>query len=149
MSDMFSIHFLSDADINVSDATCCQEALGEIRIGEFQERFSVPIGYWDKNDYEQQWRAALHSLEHYDKVALMTAMTDPQTAEFHRFWALYRQNGEVIIQEHIYILRDHPEGFDPDRTQEFVPTRIADDDEPVSEWSTTMDELRQFLKAAS
>ena len=147
----FRIHFISEEESQILDnVEHFNEALGEICIGDFRERFWAPVDYWNKARYEQQWLDAAKSLECIDRVALMTAMVDPSTANYYRFWALYRDQNEVIAQEQLYILAEHPNGFDPASTRDYIEDRGSaspDDEYPVSEWRTTMDAVRRFAGA--
>src|SRR6266478_1983231 len=69
---------------------------GLITTASFQERFIVPLHYWNATDYVQYWRQAISRLiGESDKSCLVTAMYDPQTANFIKWWPLYRVGDSV------------------------------------------------------
>ena len=116
------------------------QRLGEIVVGTFRERFAA---CWRHDEspsvLEAEWATSLQQLLHgKSSVALRT---DPRFA-----WILYREDRKVYVQQQG--LFPHWEGsLDSDGTIESVPPRrtLTDEGERISEWQTTVEDIRDFL----
>jgi len=124
----------------------------QIIIGDFIERFVVPLIFWSKKDYIQQWVAAIEKLLNSDdnknvSVALLTTMYDPKMANFYACWFLYREGSVVYVQNSMMILENLPEAFKLENIHSYVPARemITDEGDKISEWATSTRELGEFL----
>jgi len=64
---------------------------------------------------------------------------------------MYRDRDIIYFQEQIRFLAELSEAFDPDAVEKFVLPRdtISEDGEAISEWSTTVSTVRDFLSRAS
>jgi contact-dependent growth inhibition (CDI) system CdiI-like immunity protein len=127
-------------------------AYGRIRIGDFHERFEMDLSFWSRPDYERHWlRGVGRLLAGGDVSCLVSAMRDPETAEFIIWWPLYRLGDEVKVQNQILFMTDLPETLDPEDPFRHVLPRTTSSTEgtPVSEWTTTMEALRQFMAGLS
>lgn len=128
--------------------TSWPDGRGEIRIGDFRERFEVSFEYWSPSDYERQWREALGTLaEEGGASALITSMTNPRSANFLFWWPAYREDEMVFFQNGVLLLDDLTKPFDVSRYDEFVPPRerVTEDGEPISEWWVPIADIREFL----
>jgi hypothetical protein len=139
----FSIGFLSCPKRRAN------ERYGRITIGRFQEDFIAPLIYWKSEDYERHWRdAVVRIVGRHRTSCLLTSIYDPATARFYFWWPMYRRGSRVFIQNHGLFLDqlDHP--FDTNNVYGSVPRRITvnDEGERISEWETTVDDLRKFLR---
>jgi hypothetical protein len=124
---------------------------GEIRIGEFSERFEVALEYWCESDYREQWIQALKSCcIDKKKSALITSITSPKTANFVFWWLLYPLDGEIIIQNQILMLDELQVPFNLEYPSEHIPIRntLTEDGDEVSEWSVAYSDIEDFLKRA-
>lgn len=125
------------------------EASGRIVIGSFTETFRVPLGFWDESDYRRSWQQAFEVLcaDPHSTSCLMTAMTDPRNSNFLACWPMYREGEDVHIQNAIILLGETGEAFDPAVPWDCVRTRRAkdEDENKISEWTTSMDSLREFF----
>lgn len=126
------------------------ETSGRIVIGDFTEIFEVPLGFWDESDYRRSWRQAFQVLNANPRATscLMTAMTDPANSNFLVSWPMYREDEDVYIQNALIFLDQIEETFDPEVPWDSVRPRhtINEDGNKISEWTTSMDSLREFFK---
>lgn len=121
---------------------------GRIRIDEFREEFETSLEFWSPADYRRQWSRALEGLvAGGDRSALITSITDPQTANFIFWWPLYRVDEDIVIQNGVLLLDELTGPFDPERCEAFVPEReqTGESGEQISEWRTSLAEIRDFL----
>lgn len=125
---------------------------GLITIGSFQERFIAPLDYWTATDYERHWVQAISRLlETSDRSCLVTAMYDPATANFIVWWPLYRVGNTAFIQHHILFLDTLASPFNPNDPFALIPQRetVNEDDERVSEWHVSIEDLADFMRQAA
>ena len=125
------------------------EAPGRIVIGHFTETFMVPLGFWTESDYRRSWRGAFEVLDadRYSVSCLMTSMTDPHKSNFLACWPMYREGEDVYIQNALIFLDDIKGTFDLSAPWNYVAPRHAVDEDgnKISEWTTSMDSLREFF----
>jgi hypothetical protein len=125
------------------------EGSGRITIDGFTETFRVPLGFWDESGYRRSWRQAFQVLDADPRATscLMTAMTDPRNSNFLACWPMYREGENVHIQNAIIFLPETGKAFDPNGPWDHVaPRRGTDEDgNKISEWTTSMDSLREFF----
>ena len=125
------------------------EASGTIVIGDFTETFRVPLGFWDESGYRRSWRQAFDVLDSdpHATSCLVTSMTDPASSNFLVCWPMYRDGEHVYVQNAIIFPGQAGEGFDSAAPWGCLePRRGTDEDgNKVSEWTTSMDSLREFF----
>jgi hypothetical protein len=145
---VFAIELQSPRDAGRTDSGSAA-APGRIVIGDFTETFNVPLGFWDESDYLRSWRRAFEMLEAnlHSTSCLMTSMTDPDNSNFLVCWPMYREAEDVYIQNRIIFLDEIEEAFDPIVPWDFVGPRLGIDEDgnKISEWTTSMDSLREFF----
>lgn len=121
-------------------------ASGRLAFGEFAEFFESSLLTWSRSDYRRSWREAVAALiEGQDRAALVTLMHDPSTANFIRWWPMYRVAGTVLFQEQLLFLSDLATPFDLDDPFRSVHDRRTDGE--VSEWSLPHQDLASWLSA--
>lgn len=121
--------------------------LGQITIGSFQERFIVPLDFWSVNDYRRHWRDSIDFLISAGKdTCLITAMHDPNTANYIQWWLLYPHGTSVFIQNHLLFLSTLSSPFNVLEPHLHIPARRVINDEglPISEWESTLDDFVSF-----
>lgn len=124
----------------------CHE--GRIVLGEFSERFNLPVDYWRLTDYYRQWRNALVAfIDGQSPVCLVTAMRDPALGTFIDTWVMYAENSSVVLQNQIIPCGQLDSDYLDRGTYEFVQPRETEteDGEPISEWQIPLSAVRQFL----
>jgi hypothetical protein len=125
-------------------------AVGRITVRGFEETFPMDLTYWGAEKYRASWVKALRVLERGDDATscLISSITDPSTSNFVFCWPLYRSQDLVYVQNSIIFLEELDEDFDPDRPWRFVEPRstVAEEGHEISEWQTTVDEVRDFLR---
>jgi hypothetical protein len=126
------------------------DAFGSITIGDFRETFTIPLGFWKESDYRRSWRQAFGVLSAnlHSTSCLMTSMTDPENSNFLTCWPMYREGEDVYIQNAIIFLDEIDGAFDPAAPWDYVAPRsgIDEDGNKISEWTTSMDSLREFFE---
>jgi hypothetical protein len=143
----FFIGFVQEESFvsEVEEASLC----GAIMLGSTEERFSVPLCYWDAHDYEMHWnRALLRIVGAEEKSCLITAMYDPSIANFIVWWPLYRTGETIIVQNQILFLDRLTLPFDEDNPFRDIGDRRvkSTDGSPISEWAVELGEVQRFLE---
>ena len=142
----FEITFTDTASYGLV-AACC-EATGTIVIGYYEETFSSALDVLCKRDYLAQWRQAAQRLvEGFSSSAIITSLADRGGAVIGMWWPLYAcENGLIAVQNRL-ILRDVVgTGFSVASCYDNVGPHntTTEDGEPISEWTTTFDDLVAF-----
>ena len=146
---MFAIEMLSP-DASGNTVVSPTEAAGRIVIGDFTETFKVPLGFWSVVEYRRSWRQAFDVLKGapQSSACFMTSMTDPEISSFLTCWPVYRDGKDVYVQNAIIFLDHLDASFDIGEPWASIqPRRIFDEDgNKVSEWITSMSDLRSFFE---
>jgi hypothetical protein len=149
----FTIRFLKSDEYPpgkklVYEANNKKLCLGKITIGDFEETFESSLNFWSKDKYEAQWHDAIIRItEGEDMSCLITSMYDPLLANFLTWWPLYREGRKIIVQNHLFFLEEAKGHFDPENPYAYVKKyeAINEDGEKISQWVTSIDEIREFL----
>jgi contact-dependent growth inhibition (CDI) system CdiI-like immunity protein len=145
---VFAIELQSQQEAGEMEGSSA-EASGRIVIGEFTETFNVPLGFWGESDYHRSWLQAFEVLNanSHATSCLMTSMTDPGNSNFLICWPMYREGEDVYIQNAIIFLDEIAGAFDPTAPWRYVSPRqrIDEDGNKISEWTTSMESLREFF----
>lgn len=120
---MFAIHILPR-----SESCPDGEPLAEITIGDFSERFQCT----PSDSLESEWREQLQALVNGQTYALLAH--DPRFA-----WVVYREGETCFVQQ-----RFSRDGAFAELTPRMTAT---EDGHPVSEWQTSVAEIRAFVYA--
>jgi hypothetical protein len=118
---------------------------GVIKIGNFEERFDCALDYWMPVQYQAQWNDAIDKLlQGHPRVALVSSITNPKTANFLFWWPIYSIDDSAHFQQQILFREDFPCAFDFDSLLESVPVYESIDDEgqKLSEWVTPLEDIR-------
>lgn len=134
---MFSIKLIPSKTPRMANA--------EIVIGGHREIVEVPLQYWRREQYREQWRRAIDRIVSGESTAcLITGMHDPQKANFIAWWPMWREGSTVYIQNQILFMDDVQGGFDEKDPYRHIPKRktVTDEGERISEWSVRVSEFR-------
>ncbi|MGW4562288.1 hypothetical protein ACWEN3_07685 [Streptomyces sp. NPDC004561] len=146
-NDTFSIRVVSTP--SESSAAKGESATGRITVGDFEESFPMDLTYWGVEQYQASWVRALRVIdrEHDATSCLISSITDPASSNFIFCWPLYRSAEIVYVQNSIIFLEDLTEGFSLDDPWRSIEPRstVDEDGHDISEWQTTIHEVRQFL----
>ena len=139
----FAIRFLANEEKLPAPAT----RYGEITIGSFREAFLSDLTFWDEPMYERHWRASLAHVLSREKAALITSIADPSTANFIRWWAMYREADQIAFQEQLLFLDELAVPFNPHETEKYMRPRVrySDDGNEISEWYASVETLKETL----
>lgn len=125
----FRLRFLSCA---------VDHCVGEITLGEFTEKFEAPLGYWQREDYESQWTAAIQTLVGGERTAFfVTGMYDPAHTNYFFWWVAYRDDDASVFQNHLLLREMAPVPIKSieDFAQCIPPYESATEDgNRISEW---------------
>ena len=128
-------------------------AFGRITIGDFSELFSMSLGFWSPEDYRNHWIAALVHLDAASDVTscLISSVTHPSQSNFVFCWPLYRDGDAVLVQNRILFLDELESPLDLARPWSVLKAResISEDGDAISEWLTTIDEIRDYQRRQS
>lgn len=131
---MFSISFRKHHDNDPAHGS--HNAIGDITIGDFKERFTSLTTHWSQEQYKEQWRIALQRLldGHPTSVFVTSVVRGPDITAVH--WPAYRIGESVIFQNHL-LLRSVSAVFDTRNMFDHIPTYHAtnEDGEQISSWS--------------
>ncbi len=144
---MFWIVVLPE-DENPIQAARPGSRFGEIRIGDFVEKFEMPVSFWAPQEYRKHWQAALDRIIFVaQKSCLVTSMVDPRHANFIVWWPIYREGSSVIFQNQILFMDKLDSPFNPQDPFVHIQDRrvIAENGTPLSEWSVHISEIEDFL----
>ncbi|HEY1939274.1 MAG TPA: hypothetical protein VGJ33_15180 [Candidatus Angelobacter sp.] len=122
-------------------------ARGEIVLGDFREGFLSNLGEWRQADYREQWRRSIHRLlAGEQKAVLITTFSSPTIATHLEWWALYREEDNVAVQNQLLFYDNIQGEFDVKCAVDFLNERrrVTEDGRPISEWSVSMNDLRVF-----
>jgi hypothetical protein len=80
---------------------------------------------------------------------LISSITDPGTANFIFCWPIYRDGEDVYVQSSIIFLDGLEEQFNPQEPWRYVEVRslVDEDGNQISEWSTTISQVRWFRES--
>lgn len=119
-------------------------AVGNIQIGSFNEEFQASLSYWSRENYQTQWMDAVYKLINgEDKVALITSMYPPKTANFIIWWMMYRIGENVHVQNQVLFLDELDKDFEEENVYQFIPERetVTEDGDVISEWIISLKDI--------
>jgi len=124
-------------------------ANAEILIDKYSEKVEVPLQYWKRERYREQWRGAIARIASgHTTACLITAMYDPRAANFIMWWPMWRQGERVFIQNQILFMDKIRTAFNEMEPHRSIPARavVDEDGAKVSEWSV---DIKDILDCAS
>src|SRR5258706_3615188 len=122
---MFSIELLNRMDPQTG------KPLARIIFDEEEEIFPLFSDIWTEQEFEAQWLdsiARLFSSKEDCNGALVTEIYSPKTNLAVRWWALYREGGDIWIREQLLARDELPTTFRPECASEYVRQRRPLDD---------------------
>ena len=141
----FAICDLKEPEEIIYDEVCCWCM---ITIGDFSERFAAPTEIWGLEDYKEQWQRALISINQGAKKAhLVAAMRDPANSDFISTYVLYREGDRVYVQNQIILCEGNEQAIASGNLEKLVEERETEteDGTKISEWSTSLDQIKAFI----
>lgn len=118
---MFSIHKLPSTVRGPGG-----EEQGEITVGDFVERFAYVAST------ASEWKAELQRL--IDGALVVALVHDPRFA-----WVVYREGDRCFVQQRFSL---------DGQFLDLLPREtVTEDGDPISEWVTTLEEIRHFVHA--
>ena len=139
---MFSIEFISP------EKATAAEALGKVVFGPTVERFRSALGFWRQDDYERQWKAALHRIVGGRAACLITEAVGLGQAGHVFMYVGYPIGDRVAFQERFVQAKDLPVWFHPANPDGIEGPQVLENAEggPVLEWYVTPAEIAEFLR---
>lgn len=138
-----SIKFIGKKPIFIKKAPYL---LGQITIGDFQERFDIAIKWWSITDYESQWHAGLERLKDNDYSCLVAEVYDPNKNPTINWWLIYKTNNMLHIRNELLFgdrYRDAVgvQNFTPENCYDFIGPKGPQfsDGRELSEWIISYD----------
>ncbi len=131
-----------------------QSHWGRITIGDFSERFVMPIDSWTLDQYKKQWKEGLERLKNNDTSCLVSRIENMHTPyPTIELWDLYKVGDTVFFQNSLLInetLKDSNlklSNFNSQSCYDYINTprqTITEDGDEISEWSIS---LKDFLNS--
>lgn len=126
--------------------------VGQIVIGDFTERFDIPIDSWSIEQYKQQWKEGIKRLEKHDYSCLVVTAQNLRYNPLIETWVLYKERDMVFIQNELLnreIIKEYHLSLDlsvfNDKTcYQFVTyprETITEDGTKISEWKISVDDF--------
>lgn len=143
----FSIRFINEPLLYPFDDPKTPGALGVLVMGEAKERFCSSLHQWNKQQYESQWRQAIHMLlNESSKAALIVEYVGPDFSSHLEWWAMYREGETVYLQDQLLFYSQLRETFSLDAPFASLRDRetISEGGRQISEWSVSLSEIKQF-----
>lgn len=75
---------------------------GRITIGDFTERFWMPLSFWNIGQYRKQWEEGIAYLRTHDSSCLIAKISMEKNELFVSAWVLYKVGDTIFIQYHFY-----------------------------------------------
>ncbi|MGE7990492.1 hypothetical protein ACQKPE_05480 [Pseudomonas sp. NPDC089554] len=108
-----------------------------IELGEEKERFFIPVEYWSREKYIEEWKRSFkQGFEACRHSALIVSMRNAEYLNFVAVWVLYFEADVVVVQNQIVFLDELVEGFDYNKINSYIGARESfnEDGEKISEW---------------
>ncbi len=139
---MFDIAFLA-AEPRYVDETGWHGRWGRTVLGDFEERFIAPIGWWRAADYAQQWILGAQRL-------LEGASPSAFAIEAGRlWWVAWREGSDVVINQRLLLADEMARAWTADA--DHVPYDLVgpresptENGNEISEWRVCLDDIRDF-----
>ena len=124
-----------------------------ITIGNFVERFLLPIENWSLNQYFKQWEEGIERIKIKNSSCLVTAVQNLNSMHPSiEQWVLYRENQAIFIQQQLLInetvqFSNKLANFSSKTCYDFINPRktITDEGKEISEWSCCLNDIVSWL----
>jgi hypothetical protein len=143
----FSIRFTGAPDEHLDDDPNIPSAIGRIVAGELDEEFVSSLYEWNREAYERQWNDSLRQfVDGSDRAVLITWYVNPAESSNLQWWALYRVDDFVYIQNRLPWYRDLAKTFSIADAQKYLPDRqtISEYRASISEWVVPFRDVARF-----
>jgi hypothetical protein len=122
---------------------------GRIKIGDFSERFILPIAWWSCEEYEQQWQEGLERIHYTNTSCLITSVELSNRSPLVNRWVLYKEQDIVYVQNELLFGKFYKETFNDEpfnleTCYNHIEPRMLKDanGEGPSEWSFNIKDLK-------
>lgn len=115
---------------------------GRVDLGDYSERFTAPLGLWQRADYERHWLdAARRLLGESDRTAFFTWA-------YGMWWTMWREGNRVFVHEELMVPERYSGPYDGVVPYHIIGDRVTDceHEHPISEWEIALDDLRAFVE---
>jgi hypothetical protein len=142
----FTIRFRDEPNTYTDDDSTW--AIGRIVAGELDEEFHADLHDWSTQEYEAQWLQALEGLLLGEQRAvLITRYVNQEESDNLEWWALYRDDDTVHVQNHLPFYAPFGRKFSAAEASTFLHDRVMVDPEgnKVSEWAVPVRDIELFV----
>lgn len=120
---------------------------GKIQIGDFSERFILPIVWWSPEEYEQQWQEGLDRIHYASTSCLITSVELSIHSPLINRWVLYKESDIVYVQNELLFGKFYKETFNDEpfnleTCYNHIEPRELKNGEGPSEWSFKIKDLK-------
>jgi hypothetical protein len=137
---MFNIEFIADEPEAQEDGGV--GLWGRTTLGEYQERFIAPLGFWSRADYERQWlEAARRLLGPADRTGFFTSA-------YQFWWTMWREGERVWVHEELITAERYAGPYDGPMPYHLIGDRVTvpEGERPVSEWVIGLDDIQAYVE---
>jgi len=139
---VFDIQFIAEEPEVIDEGEDAYLALrGRTMLGEYQEEFLAPLGYWSRVDYQRQWvEAARRLLAGAERTGFFTSA-------FQFWWIMWREGAAVYVHEQAMVEDSLIAPFDPADPYHQIGERytVSEDGAEVSEWRLSVADIEEFV----
>ena len=126
-----------------------EEVTARIKIGDFEESFTLSLRFSGIKDYLVQWYKSLNDLlKSQNAVALMQWLVPGSEKVFRRGWIFYKIADRVYIQDRLFPTDLDEILFDEKGIPLSIPKRelVTEEGDTISEWETNLADIYFFLE---
>lgn len=147
---LFNIAVIDEKPLKIDKKLCC---LGQIKIGNFVERFFMALDKWSVEDYKKQWYEGLERIKTHNISCLVADITIFKRDLLVNVWILYKIDSIITLQNHILngeIIKQRSQGLPPFNDQTcylYIPSRetTTDDGDNLLELEISYDDFFKSL----
>ena len=129
---------------------------GRITIGNFSERFIMPIDSWTLNDYIDQWQEAINKLKSCDRTCFVITAKTIEKNPLIELWVLFREHNKIYFQNN-FLINDIAKEMDLPNLSDFSSATcynyvekkrhtLTESGTKISEWSISEEDFFESVK---
>jgi len=131
---------------------------GQIIIGDFQEKFVMPLNSWNIEQYKQQWQEGIKRIKTKPVSCLVATVQNLYTHPLIEMWILYKENNTIYFQNNLLnnsIIAEDPAlkgldlaNFTPETCYQYIDYHRkthTEDGTKISEWSLPVENINSNI----
>lgn len=114
------------------------DCVGEIRIGDFVERFPMSVFDVSPDLYIAQWKRTQARFATVPaRGCFLASVLQPAAPDGRVFWWIFYRDGDAFVfQNHLLLMSAIDGAFDVEQPERWIPPRetLTEDGQRISEW---------------